>query len=480
MFDRSFSPWRQIGRLAVCSLTLLVLGLIVVPHRASAQWFRLRRGGAPQSAPSYQPRTYPNQLRGNQQPQGNQRYGNNAYQNRYGSGGVRPVTGGVMPSSKSSRTIPNRATGKSGISAAATKDPPLMPLRMPGEFEKQRAIMLSISDWMPHHFDILAELTKHTSGYVDLLVFYNNEAQLRDVIKYLDDRSIDASHVYFSPLEMDTIWMRDFAPRIAETESGPIAVDFFYEGSRPKDDSLPKRWAETCQTMLRTVRWTAQGGNLMFNGQGIGIASSRIFEDNAIQFPAPYRPANPQAEARQMVTKEFKRACNLDQLIILEPLREEFTRHVDMFMTFLAPDHVLVGQLDRYRDPVNAAILDRNSQRLAQVDVDGSKMRVSRINFPNRQGKQWSSLTNVIMANGLVLIAKFDSDPPALIQQGIATYERLMPGTTVKVVDLTSMKALQGSLHCLSMNLPHFAPMPPKVYSYESFRGQLVTAPVAR
>lgn len=349
----------------------------------------------------------------------------------------------------------------------------LIPVRMPGEFEPQRAIMLSVTDWMPHHFDILTELVEKTAGHVDLLVFYEDRAQLTAAVSHLAKDEVNADHVTFSPMELDTIWLRDFGPRIAESPKGAISLDFFYEGSRPQDDRFPRRWAEESRIRLRTVRWTVQGGNLIFNGQGLGVTSERIFKDNAIQFPAQFRPRNPREEARRMVSDEFKRACNLNQLVVLEPLHAEITQHVDMFLTFAAPDHAIVGWLHPARDPVNANILNRNAQRLANVQVDGKPLRVTRIEFPTPQSRQWSSYTNIILANDLVLLPTFGSDPPALVAAARRVYQQAMPGAVVKTVNLDSMKALQGSLHCLSMPLPDFAPWPKTRYQYEALRQQL-------
>ena len=364
-------------------------------------------------------------------------------------------------------------TGLAANSQGSANAPKLIPVRMPGEFERQRAIMLSITDWMPHHFDILTEIVANTALHVELLIFYEDNAQLTAVVRHLAKAGVSGAHVSFSPMELDTIWLRDFGPRIAESPHGPVSLDFFYEGSRPQDDRFPRRWAEVSRIRLRTVRWTVQGGNLMFNGQGIGVTSERLFRDNAIQFPSQFRPRNPREEARRMVSEEFKRACNLKQLVVLEPLQGEITQHVDMFMTFVAPDHALVGWLQPSRNPVNAAVLNRNAERLSRVRLDGKPMRVSRIEFPSPSGKQWSSFTNVILANDLVLLPTFQSDPPALIAAARRAYEQVLPGSSVKTVNLESMKALQGSLHCLSMPLPDFAPWPQKRYQYNSLREQL-------
>ena len=386
------------------------------------------------------------------------------------------IQGAVIPGTASS-PAPTRIAPSQPSSSNESKKPagykpieqkPLAAVRVPGEFERQRAIMLSVSDWMPHHFPILKQIVESTADHVNLLILYNDLDQLRSVAKTLSESKTAYPHVYFSPLELDTIWLRDFGPRIAELDEGWISIDFFYEGSRPRDDSFPKRWAVNSGIRLRTVRWTVQGGNLLSNGSGLGITTERIFTDNNVQFPNPSPGMNPQQEARNMVTRDFKRCFHLDDLVVLEPLQQEATRHADMFVTLLAPDKALVAQVDAWRDPVNAAILDRNARRLQSAKIDGRPMEVHRIRIPPREGTYWSPYTNIIIANNLVLMPTFNSDDPNIVRSAIATYQRLLPSHTVKTIDMTSMKTLQGSLHCLSMNLPEGAPWPKKYYTYQS------------
>ncbi len=105
------------------------------------------------------------------------------------------------------------------------------------------------------------------------------------------------------------------------------------------------------------------GGNLICNGRGLGISTTRIFEDNRISFPNPQPGTNPVQDARNMVHREIKQYCNLDDLVVVEPLRNEKTKHVDMFASFLSHDTVLVARLDPQRDPQNARILDYNADK---------------------------------------------------------------------------------------------------------------------
>lgn len=60
------------------------------------------------------------------------------------------------------------------------------------------------------------------------------------------------------------------------------------------------------------------------------------------------------------------------------------------------------------------------------------------------------------LSAGDVLVPIFRSDSDALV------------GYTVKTIDMTSMKQLQGELHCLSLHIPAFAAVPDEIYLFKN------------
>ena len=205
-----------------------------------------------------------------------------------------------------------------------------------------------------------------------------------------------------------------------------------------------------------------QGGNLLANGSGLAIATTRLFEDNRIS-----RPGKDYQQDETYVKQQFMQFCNIKELMLLKPLEQEVTRHVDMFATFLAKDLVLVAQLDPRLDPQNARILDDNAKLLSQASVDGRPLRVERIWIPPRRFQHWSTYTNIILTDRLALIPTYQSDPPAYIKEATKTYRRLLPKHTVKTIDMTSMDKLGGSLHCLSCLIPSFAKLPSNTVTFD-------------
>ena len=341
--------------------------------------------------------------------------------------------------------------------------------RLPAEFEKQQAIMVSLADWQSHHLAVLIDLIEKTRGHANLLILYNDKnqqdekPQIDDLLDLLEKSGKDFPHLRFLNVNLDTIWLRDFGPRIAQTESdGAMVMNFFYDTIRPLDDDFPKLWADATNARHNQVPWVMQGGNLLTNGQGLAIATSRIFEDNRLK-----RPDKSIEEEEEFVQQRLMKYCNIKELVVLKPLEQEQTRHADMFATFLAADLVLVAQVDRRLDPLNASILDSNAKQLSKVKVDGRPLRVERIWIPPKRGESWSPFTNIILTDRLVLIPTFKHDPPQYVQRAIQTYKRLLPNNHVATVDMTSMEKLGGSLHCLSCPIPSFAELPKDTMSFE-------------
>ena len=110
--------------------------------------------------------------------------------------------------------------------------------RLPGEFEKTKAIILSICDWQPHNFDVLIDLIEKTRGHANLLLLYNDDLKSGDkdsfseLLKKLLRTGKDYRHIRFLNSNLDTIWLRDFGPRLIETEDGTCLL---YTSPSPRD-----------------------------------------------------------------------------------------------------------------------------------------------------------------------------------------------------------------------------------------------------
>ena len=104
--------------------------------------------------------------------------------------------------------------------------------RIAGDYEKQKAILISVCELLPTHEDVLVELVNACQGHVTVGILVNDRKQLIDATRVLMKQDREYDHVKFYNVELDTIWLRDFGPRIGELENGEaVSFDFLYEYS---------------------------------------------------------------------------------------------------------------------------------------------------------------------------------------------------------------------------------------------------------
>jgi hypothetical protein len=132
-----------------------------------------------------------------------------------------------------------------------------------------------------------------------------------------------------------------------------------------------------------------------------------------------------------------------------------------MFLTFVAPDRVVVAQCDPAADAENARILDRTAEALSHVRTRTGPMQVYRVPMPPAKDGVWRSYTNVIFANGVLMVPTYSGVDPAVQARALAVYRKLLPGWKVVGINADAPASQGGSLHCVSLNVPGYVPVLP-------------------
>jgi agmatine/peptidylarginine deiminase len=318
---------------------------------------------------------------------------------------------------------------------------------LPGEFERCDGLLLAPdmeSDEAERRalLEVIAQASKHVQVYVLVQDRAHQEA-LAQAIQGLalqgDVRFLDAP--------FHSTWVRDYGPLVVKSfEGGYEMLDFdyapgYHARDRQLDDWVPSAVAKALGFRLVSVPLSLEGGNVLSNGAGLCLTTTHL------------QSVNPDCSERD-VARVVRRFLGGQQLVILEPLVGEATGHVDMFCTFTAPDTVVVAQCDPADDADNAAVLNRNARVLSGVKTHCGPLKVVRVPMPPRTKEQrWLTYTNVVYANGLLIVPSYRGAAKDLEEQALATYRRLLPGWKVVSVDATPLVSKLGSLHCAALNL---------------------------
>ncbi len=311
--------------------------------------------------------------------------------------------------------------------------------RMRAEFEHQSALMVSGGALCDSAPSVLSDLAAATSGCVPLVILVNDEFQLDSVNETLSLNHRPGKHIRFVP--HDTVWARDYGPTVLRDKTRSVVVDAAYTAvDRSRDDKVPSMLARMSQTTARHTTLCMPGGNLLTNGRGLCITTTRVQDENA---------GRSQAEIACSIADVYGAAT----VAILEPLSGEGTGHVDMFATFTDESTVVVGSYERVTDPENAAILDRNAAKLASIRIGQRKLRVVRIPMPSRRDELWPTFTNVVYANGRLLVPSYESTTPRQMKTVRDIYGALLPGWEIRFIRVDDLIGSGGALHCVVSNL---------------------------
>jgi agmatine/peptidylarginine deiminase len=347
------------------------------------------------------------------------------------------------------------ADGPARPLASARTPRPCGVLQVPGEFQRQAALILVCNELLPSFPRLFRSVVAAAHGHVPIVCVVSSPQERQTALGLLAEAELPPQAVRFVTLPLDTMWVRDYGPIFVQDTDGTVFLaDLDYTPSeeagevRWRDNNAPRLLGEVLALPVTAVPLRLSGGNLLSNGDGLCVTTSAILRDNADRGYDPRR-------IRSLLCDHL----GFRQWVCLPELDGERTKHVDMFVTFLAPDLAVVGQMDASVDPTNAAILDAAAAELARQQTSRGAMRVFRIPMPPGENGTWRSYSNVIFANGVLLVPTFSGVEPSLEKQALDTYASLLPGWKVVGINCDELLPTEGLLHCLSQNVPEFVPM---------------------
>jgi agmatine/peptidylarginine deiminase len=262
----------------------------------------------------------------------------------------------------------------------------------------------------------------------------------------LTDWGVPAGSIFFIFMPVGC-WVRDFAPSFVRCFDGQVALlehEYRFEG-RTNEGIVPAALASVLRVARRKVPLVLEGGNLLSNGWDLALTTSAILECNRLN-GRHYTPE----QAMTLLMEHY----GFEQVALLEPLVGYRTLHVDMFATFVDHDLVVVAASDPRVDAASAAVLDRNAQRLAQVHTRGHPLKVTRIPMPPYLPGRCRTYTNVIYANGLLLVPHYPDADAGIEREVLATYRALLPDWQIQQVDCDALITGGGALRCCSAHVP--------------------------
>lgn len=357
-------------------------------------------------------------------------------------------------------------------------------VRLPAEYASTTGLLIG---WPQYGCDVteLSDLIRTALGRTQVTVVVADEHQqgAETCLRHRGVTDTQLAQVEWVNAQVDSIWMRDFGPEVVTAADGSRQiVDMSYYpqlsdtcnnlAGRTGDDAVPTRLAEAWGSPVHRAKVRLEGGNLQTDGAGTCFRAQREANKRNCFSGWCYT----EAELNEVIGSFH--GC---RTIALESMVGGVIDHIDMWMTVLSKKTILVGRYDVADDAENAAILDRNAQRLSDLGY-----RVVRVPMPKPYCKQlnatctgqqnligkcdgtservWATYMNSIRLGNAMAVPVFrwvpDSHKAIIAAQeaeAFAIYQRELDREfgrgAVQVVPIQSDGIIpcQGSLHCVTM-----------------------------
>jgi agmatine/peptidylarginine deiminase len=313
------------------------------------------------------------------------------------------------------------------------------------EFLRSGGLVLGFAELIDGHRETLVDIVRALDDRIPVFAIVANGAQARDVRALLKRDGAPTTNLSIVQVPVHGMWVRDFGPAFVRLPEGQIvALDAIYgRQDHPADEWVPRYLAGYFRLPVVDVPLRVPGGNFLANGEGWIFTTSQLIEFNG-------KDGYTQAEIGSLLGSFY----GATDWVVLEPLVGEPTQHVDMFLTLVAPNVAVLSQIDPEVDPINARILEDAAAQLAAVRTRSGPMKVERVPMPSHADGKWRSYTNVIFAGGTLLVPSYPDASPEIDEVVLEVYRRLLPEWRVVPVDASSIIQNNGSLHCISINVP--------------------------
>lgn len=337
--------------------------------------------------------------------------------------------------------------------------------RWPAEWEPQSAVLMA---WPHAGTDWAARMSRVEPSFVALargiarfqtVIICVFDAGLQDHVRGALERAGTAmDRVRFVTIPYDDTWLRDSGPLtlLGTGQAGPAfrLVDFRFTGwggkfSSPRDDGLIAGLVDRqvfSDASHQRVDWALEGGAVESDGEGTILTTWRCMQQ---RHPGDSRA---QIESRLCESLAARRVLWLDHG---ELQGDDTDAHIDTLARF-APDNAIVYQAcDDPADSHHDELARMASQLATLRTADGRAYRLHALPWPRAvldQGRRLpASYANYLIINDAVLMPAYDDPADHAAAEVIAAAH---PGREIIQVPCREVIWQNGSLHCLTMQLP--------------------------
>lgn len=334
--------------------------------------------------------------------------------------------------------------------------------RFPAEWESQSAVLIAWphpeTDWGPRlveveetYIALVAAITAFENAVIciadDDLQTYA-EARLRSA-------RVDMERVRFVTVEYDDTWLRDSGPISLVRETGGFRLlDFRFTGwggkfEAGRDDRLVEAlFAQGvfANAQREQIDFALEGGGIETDGAGTLLTTWRCLHER-----------HPDA-SREQLTAKLAGWLRQDRVLWLDRgylEGDDTDAHIDTLARFAAEDAIVYQGCDDVSDTHYEELQAMAAELAALRTRDGRPYRLFALPWPKPvfdDGRRLAaSYANFLIVDGAVLMPAYGDIADARAQEVMA---EAFPGRAIVPIPCRPLIWQNGSLHCITMQLP--------------------------
>ena len=336
-------------------------------------------------------------------------------------------------------------------------------LRLPAEWEPQSAVLIAWphagTDWADRLDSVETTYVALAAAVVrfQLLIIVVPDAALHAHVEArLRERGVDLKRVSFVELPYDDTWLRDSGPITLTTSDDHYQLtDFRFTGwggkfGSEQDDALV---AGLFRAGLfgkgashRRIDWALEGGAIESDGEGTVLTTWRCLVQR-----------HPE-QSREDMSGILRDGLHADRVLWLDYgylEGDDTDAHIDTLARFAPGERIVFQACDDARDPHHAE-LQRMADELAALRTrDGRPYQLYPLPWAEPildEGRRLAaSYANYLIVNGAVLVPAYGDKADDEAARIIGSAH---PGREIVQVPCRALIWQNGSLHCITMQLP--------------------------
>lgn len=334
-------------------------------------------------------------------------------------------------------------------------------LRFPAEWEPQSAVLLAWphagTDWADRLDSVEATYVALVAAIVrfePVLICVADPALEARARALLAVEGCDPARLHFEVLPYNDTWLRDSGPITLRDADGFRLLDFHFTAWGGKfeaalDDLLVETLAERGRfrgAQRERVDFALEGGAIETDGAGTLLSTWRCLHER--------HPGLSRAE----VTTRLEAWLNQRRTLWLEHgylEGDDTDAHIDTLARFAGPDAIVYQACDDAGDAHHAELQAMAAELAAFRRDDGQPYRLFALPWPQPildAGRRLAaSYANFLIVNDAVLMPAY-GDPAD--DGAAAVLAEAFPGREIVQVPCRPLIWQNGSLHCLTMQLP--------------------------